>query len=118
MTPDSTATDKSNEGLVYAELVSDGLLAFAFRSETLDLAHAIWSKFSAVAKLLSLVLAVVLIGSAKPVRRIVANAIVASMEYVKRVGIKSVYYKPTYTKSGQVDCIHGHLAAHLVWRAS
>ena len=110
MGPNDTATDESNEGLMNMELVCNGLLRPSLGSQQFYPSHSFRVKFSSVAKLASFVLAVVAIRALKPVRRIVANVVIASVQHVKRIRVETVDNEPSHSCGVSVITFDRHLA--------
>lgn len=118
MTPVNAPTNETDEGLVNSKVIGYLLLALASSPHGFDFSYFFWSQFFTGSKLLCFVLAIVCIRAAKPVGRIVANAVIAGMQNMQRIRVKAVNNEPTDSGRNCVDCLYCHLASHLTYGAT
>ena len=114
MIPDNTTMDGGNQGLMNSVFIGNGLLGSVSSAENhFDGFNLGGSKLSTAPSFFVAIIDVVLVRALKPMCRIVANAVIASMQHMKRIRIEAVHNEPSHSRGVPMVAFDSHLSAHF-----
>ena len=111
MIPDNTTMNGGNQGLMNSVFIGNGLLGTVGSAENhFDGFNLGGSKLSTAPSFFVAIIDVVLVRALKPMCRIVANAVIASVQHVKRIRVETVDNEPSHSCGVSVITFDRHLA--------
>jgi hypothetical protein len=111
MFPSNPSFDCRYQGLMDLKIICYLLLGFAAVYTELDQFYSFLIKPPSIAETLGFVLAIVFVGSAIPMGRITAQAVIACVQYVKRIWIESIMDVPSSPRGWNPSLVDSYATA-------